>query len=63
MTTATEDKTCAKCKYWDNANSNSGQCRRSAPQAVVFKVDSEVEYRSVFPETVESDWCGDFTEK
>ncbi|BDS08938.1 hypothetical protein NT6N_39780 [Oceaniferula spumae] len=64
METMTKDKTCAKCKYWDNQNGgDSGQCRRSSPQAVVFKVDSEMEYKSVFPNTNSTDWCGEFEEK
>ncbi len=60
METATTNNTCAKCKYWDNSAADNGECRRNSPQAVVFKVDAEVEYVSVFPKTKENDWCGDF---
>lgn len=58
--TATSTKTCTSCKYWNATDSSKGECRRHAPQTVVFKVDEDVQFESSFPVTKSDDWCGDF---
>ena len=52
---------CSECKHWNaSANAEKGECRRHAPQSLVFTVDSETKFESRFPVTASSDWCGDF---
>lgn len=53
-------KACAMCAHWNPTSKNKGECRRHAPQSVVFKVDGDVKFDSKFPMTAGSDWCGDF---
>lgn len=60
MKTAIQAKACAKCVHWNQVTKNKGECRRHAPQSVVFKVDGDVKFDSRFPTTAGSDWCGDF---
>lgn len=53
---------CASCNFWNaKQGSDQGQCRRHAPQTVVFNVDAGVKFESRFPETQASDWCGDYS--
>ncbi|HRE79807.1 MAG TPA: hypothetical protein PLN52_02105 [Opitutaceae bacterium] len=53
---------CSSCNYWNaQASSDQGQCRRHAPQTVVFNVDAGVKFESRFPETKAADWCGDYS--
>lgn len=54
---------CGKCVYWQTTDAMAGECRRHAPQTVVFKVDDQVEFESTFPATQAEDWCGDFEAK
>jgi len=61
--TSTKTAACGKCVYWHSSESSKGECRRHAPQTVVFKVDDEVQYESTFPKTKAEDWCGDFESK
>ncbi|MFD0894145.1 hypothetical protein KBB96_02605 [Luteolibacter ambystomatis] len=66
MKTETSGKTatCAACQYWSSdAKGKKGECRRHAPQMLVFNVDDDVKYKSHFPATSASDWCGDFKAK
>jgi hypothetical protein len=63
MTTQVATKACSACTYWKTTAANEGECRRHAPQTLIFKVDGDVEYRSKFPITSGSDWCGDFYAK
>lgn len=61
--TSTQTAACGKYVYWhteDSAKGEKGECRRHAPQTVVFQVDDEVQYESTFPMTKAEDWCGDF---
>ncbi len=58
--TSTKTAACGKCVYWNSQDSAKGECRRHAPQTVVFKVDEKVQYESTFPTTKAEDWCGDF---
>lgn len=60
MTTQTSTKTCSSCKYWDAQSSDSGACRRKAPQTVVFEISNEQTLKTVFPVTAGSDWCGEY---
>lgn len=49
---------CSTCRYWDkNAYDPRGLCRINPPQT--FQ-DSEGNFRHGWPETRESDWCGQF---
>ncbi|MDQ8190036.1 hypothetical protein [Roseibacillus persicicus] len=61
-TTETKAKTCQACAYWE-ASSDKGECRRHAPQNIVFEVNEKVSVESRFPITSASNWCGDFSEK
>jgi len=63
MSTQVSIKACSACVHWKSNSSSEGECRRHAPQTVVFKVDGDAEYRSKFPVTAGSDWCGDFFAK
>ena len=56
----TSTKVCSSCKYWNETKSSKGECRRHAPQTVVFKVDENIQFESSFPVTQSEDWCGDF---
>lgn len=60
MATDVQTKTCQSCQHWNATNSGKGECRRRAPQAVVFNVADEVKFESRFPVTSSDDWCGDF---
>jgi hypothetical protein len=52
---------CSACKHWSNESSASqGECRRHAPQTLVFTIDAETKFESRFPITQASDWCGEF---
>lgn len=61
-TTDTKAKTCSTCAYWE-ASSEKGECRRHAPQNIVFEVSDEMKVESRFPTTSSDDWCGDFEAK
>lgn len=62
--TATQSATCSSCKHWSNqANASQGECRRHAPQALVFVIDAQTKYESRFPATKAEDWCGDFDKR
>lgn len=52
-------KFCRDCRYWEanTPESTSGLCRRRCPQAVVTETDCIC---TVFPETVATEWCGEF---
>jgi hypothetical protein len=66
MKTETQTKTqaCASCQYWRNdAQSSQGECRRHAPQMLVFHVADDLKFESRFPATMASDWCGDYQAK
>lgn len=63
MSTQVLTKACSACVYWKATTSAEGECHRHAPQAIAFKVDGDVEYRSRFPVTAGSDWCGDYFSK
>ena len=53
--------TCASCQYWyHDADTSQGECRRHAPQMLVFHIDDDVKFESRFPATLASDWCGDY---
>ena len=56
-------KSCDICAHWNSESAETGECRRHAPQNIVFKVNEEVSVKSQFPSTAKSDWCGDFDTK
>ena len=58
----TGTEACEICRYWKEpaAVETQGQCRRHAPQSIVFQVDEKTEFVSRFPATEPADWCGDF---
>lgn len=62
MSTTTATKSCAMCAHWKSSGTK-GECRRHAPQSIVFKVESGVKYEAKFPITKADDWCGDYTGK
>jgi hypothetical protein len=55
--------TCSSCGYWEEdteeypSSDRLGFCRRHPP--VRFLEDEHNEDRSVYPETIDSDWCGE----
>ena len=59
-TTATT-KACANCEHYKSTAADKGQCRRRAPQTVVFNVDDDVKFESRFPGVASTDWCGEFS--
>lgn len=62
MKTDTHSSTavCSTCQYWSSdAKASKGECRRHAPQMLVFQVDANVKFESRFPITLGADWCGD----
>lgn len=65
MPTATKKaaKTCTACAFWNETDSKAGECRRHAPETIVFEVDDEVRFESRFPATKATDWCGEFKAK
>ena len=63
MTTETATKSCQACAYWNAGDNGEGECRRRAPQTIVFEVNDQVSVESRFPTTSASDWCGDFEGK
>jgi hypothetical protein len=63
MTTVETTNTCATCASWKSSASTEGECRRHAPQLVVFEIDESTKIESRFPTTKADDWCGDFQEK
>lgn len=62
-TTQTVTKTCQACAHWKTLSNEEGECRRHAPQNIVFEVDEKVSVESRFPKTAAADWCGDFEAK
>lgn len=59
---ATTTKACESCVYWDaKSDGKMGLCRRNAPQSIVFQVDDETKFETRFPETANSEWCGEYT--
>ena len=60
MSTETATKSCQACAYWNEGGSGEGECRRRAPQTIVFEVNDKVSVESRFPSTSATDWCGDF---
>lgn len=66
MTIQAQAKTavCATCRYWStDAQASEGECRRHAPQMLVFNIDDDLKYKSHFPATAATDWCGDYQPK
>ena len=52
---------CSACKHWSHqASAEQGECRRHAPQTLVFTIDSKTQFESRFPITHSADWCGEF---
>ena len=60
-TTIATTRACSNCAYWNALEEDHGECRRHAPQTIAFEVDEEVKFESMFPVTVNIDWCGDFS--
>ncbi len=60
-TTATATKACTDCRHYQQTSAEIGECRRHAPQTVVFQVDAKTQFESRFPSTKPNDWCGDFS--
>jgi hypothetical protein len=62
--TTAKTATCASCQYWSSdSEARQGECRRHAPQMLVFHVEDDVKFESRFPATLASDWCGDYQAK
>ncbi|MDP0492229.1 MAG: hypothetical protein Q7Q71_14360 [Verrucomicrobiota bacterium JB023] len=61
--TETKTKTCHNCAHWKALETETGECRRHAPQTIVFEIDDKTSIESRFPTTNEHDWCGDFERK
>lgn len=63
MTTQSRPATavCSACKHWSHeARATQGECRRHAPQTLVFTIDDKTKFESRFPVTQATDWCGEF---
>lgn len=60
METQVSSKTCTACKHWNDLGNNTGECRVRPPQAMIFKVDDQVQFETRFPVTKAEDWCGEF---
>ncbi|MEM9227005.1 MAG: hypothetical protein AAGA45_03470 [Verrucomicrobiota bacterium] len=58
--TGVKEVACAKCIYWNKTSDAEGECRRNAPQSVVFAVDEDTQFETRFPVTASTDWCGEF---
>lgn len=58
--TMAANASCSKCTYWKSVSSDRGECRRNAPQSVVFAVDEDTRFETHFPETSAKDWCGEY---
>lgn len=56
----TANASCSKCAYWKSVSAQKGECRRNAPQSVVFAVDEDTRFETHFPETGATDWCGEY---
>jgi hypothetical protein len=55
---------CGNCRFWStDSKTENGECRRHAPQMLVFNVDDNLKFKSHFPPTAASDWCGDYQPK
>ncbi len=60
--------TCGTCKFWRPSvdGSDIGECRRLAPTTITIGWDREEfdgdqnRRRSVWPDTLTGDWCGDY---
>jgi len=63
MKTKNATRACQACAFWNELESDAGECRRHAPQTLAFEVDEEVKFESMFPVTAGDDWCGDFEKK
>ena len=61
--TKVTEKSCAACANWNALEGDDGECRVRAPQTIVFKIDDETQFDTVFPVTSSSDWCGEFKKK
>lgn len=56
------DRRCEGCAFWDSRGTAArGLCRRSAPRTLICSLEGEPDVRAVWPETLDSDWCGQFT--
>ncbi len=53
-------RACENCESWNPVEDSAGECRRHAPQTIVFEADDELKFESMFPMTSNDDWCGDF---
>lgn len=62
-TSTTQTAACEKCVYWKATAESTGECRRNAPQSVVFAVDEATRFETRFPVTSSDDWCGEFQAK
>ena len=60
LKTETQVEACGKCRYWEAKDESVGECHRNAPQTIVFSVDEESHFTTVFPETTAEEWCGEF---
>ena len=57
---------CEMCLFWerfgghqDGKPHKGGYCRRHAP-VVTFVTDPDYSPEATFPDTLETDWCGDY---
>jgi hypothetical protein len=46
---------CETCRFWQKAKSNSGMCRKRAPQGSRAQAGM-----TLFPVTLDADWCGEY---
>jgi hypothetical protein len=51
---------CANCRHWLHEKDATGQCRRHPPVVVYMPVGRNHVYKSEFPHTAPTDWCGEW---
>lgn len=68
MTSESEVRACANCRFWDEVETTGrlgnwrviGRCRRYPPSIAGPVVnESDVRHATYFPETEADEWCGE----
>lgn len=61
-----DNRYCENCLYWAKVGlSQKGECKRHSPQVIGIPLDhyGSIKVKSYFPETFQSEWCGEWKEK
>jgi len=57
---SSDKNNCSLCDNWLVIEESKGECRSRSPQALFVQDGSKTILETVFPQTIASDWCGDF---